>query len=133
MVKRKRATAKKTIDPELKQILEKAPADATVQATFTLTTPPGDSYRDAASTRAAVKAVVGKAAAKAGQAPYHVSVFANVQSFAVAGPPALVRQVMKHGEVASAMANVQKEDMLIRPVTKPRRTRDRASSRKRHR
>ncbi len=131
MAKRKPARAKKIIDPQLTQLLAQAPADATVQATFTLTTPRGAPYRGAASTQAAVKAVVGQAAAKAGDAPYRVSVFPNVQSFAVSGSAALVREVVKHGEVASAMANVQKEDLLIRPVTKPRRKRGTVSSRKR--
>jgi hypothetical protein len=133
MVKQKRARTKKIIDPQLKQMLDKASADATVQATFTLTTPQGDPYREAASTQAAVKAVVGQAAAKAGKSPYRVSVFPNVQSFAISAPAALVREVMKHGDVVSATANVQEEELLIRPVAKPRRKRSTTSSRKRER
>ena len=133
MAQPKRARAKKIVDPHLKQMLEKGRGGADVQATFTLSTPPGDPYREAASTQAAVKAVVEKAAAKAGNAPYRVSVFPNIQSFAVSGPAAFVREVMKHDDVVSATANVQKEDMLIRPVPKPRRKRGAGRSRKRGR
>ena len=118
MAKRTRARAKKIIDPELKQALEQAPADSTVQATFTLTTPAGEKYRDAASTQAAVKAVIDKASATAAASPGHVSVFPNVQSFALSGSPALVREVIKHQEIASAMSNVQKGDLFIRPYEK---------------
>src|SRR4030095_7650512 len=59
MAKRTRPQ-KKVIDPELKQALEQAPADSTVQATFTLTTPAGEPYRDKASTQAAVKDLIDK-------------------------------------------------------------------------
>jgi hypothetical protein len=118
MAKRTRPQ-KKVIDPELKQALEQAPADSTVQATFTLTTPAGEPYRDKASTQAAVKDLIDKASTAAAP-PNRVSVFPNVQSFAVAGSPAFVREIIKHEDVASAMSNVQKKEIFIRPAEKPK-------------
>jgi len=133
VVKRKQPREKKVIDPELTRTLERAPADSTIQAVFTLRTPTGESYRGSASTRAAVDDLIKKATAATKGAPQHVSVFPNLQSFAVAGAPALVREILKHDDVASAMANVQKEDLLIRPVQKPKRQGGKQSARKRQR
>jgi hypothetical protein len=86
--------------------------------------PRGKPYRDSESTRATVDDLIGKATAATNTPPHRVSVFPNVQSFAVEGSPALVREVLKHDDIASAMANVQKEDLRIRPIEKrkPRKT-----------
>jgi hypothetical protein len=133
MAKRTRSRANKVIDPELKQALEQAPADSTVQATFTLTTPAGEPYRDKESTQAAVKAVIDKATTAAAAAPGRVSVFPNVQSFAVAGSPAFVREVIKHEDIASAMSNVQKKDLFIRPSQEAKPKRRNAPAKKKQR
>jgi hypothetical protein len=129
MAKRTRPQ-KKVIDPELKQALEQAPADSTVQATFTLTTPAGEPYRDRASTQAAVKDLIDKASTAAAAPPNRVSVFPNVQSFAVAGSPAFVREIIKHEDVASAMSNVQKKEIFIRPDETPKPQRRTAPAKK---
>jgi hypothetical protein len=54
--------------------------------------------------------------------PAQVSLFANVQSFAVEAPAPFIRALVASDKIASAMANVQEEDLLIRPVS-PKRAR----------
>lgn len=113
---RSKATVKATIDPKLKRQLASAPAKSSVAAVFTVKTPAGESYRSATSARDAMSKMVEEASAGANAQPDRVVLFPNVQSFAVSGPPALVRKLVEHADVASAMANVQDEDLLIRPV-----------------
>jgi hypothetical protein len=107
---------KATIDPKLARELAGAPAESPVEAVFTLKTPAGESYRSATSAREAMTRMVEKASADAKVQPYRLTLFPNVQSFAVSGPPALVRKLAENAQVASAMANRQDEDLLIRPV-----------------
>jgi hypothetical protein len=109
-----------TIDPTLVRQLANAPAESNVQAVFTLKTPAGEPYRSATSARDTMGKIVKEASAGANAQPHRVTMFPNVQSFAVSGPPALVRRLAEHGDIASAMANVQGEDMLIRPVKSSR-------------
>jgi hypothetical protein len=132
VAKPKQARAVKVIDPELTRTLDRASAGSTVQAVFTLRTPAGSAVRSSASTQAVVDDVIAKATKATKTPPKRVTVFPNVQSFAVAGSPELVRAVMAHDDVGSAMANVQKEDLLIRPVKKPLIQHDKASARKRN-
>lgn len=113
---RPKTTARTKVDPSLKRQLESAPADGSVGAVFTLKTPPGEAYRAAPSARQAMEKIVDDVAAEANVQPARVTMFPNVQSFAVYGPPALVRKLAAHPEVASAIANKQDQDMLIRPV-----------------
>jgi hypothetical protein len=87
-----------------------------------LKSPAGEPVVSPASAREAMEKIVREAADVAQAQPARVTMFPNVQSFAVYGPPALVRSVARHANVASAIANKQNEDMLIRPVAK-RRTR----------
>lgn len=133
MGKPKQAPKKRVVDPFLTQALKEAPVDATVQAVFTLRTPAGQDFRESDSTRATVDKILGKAASSAKAAPHRLVVYPNTQSFALAGPPALVRAVLKHDDVASAMANIQKEDLLIRPVPAARGRRKPPGKKKRQR
>jgi hypothetical protein len=116
----KKSSAKPTVDPELTRQLAAASAEAPVQAVFTLRTPTGERYRSADSTREAVGKIVDEASAAAKAQPHRVNIFPNAQSFAISGPPALVRSLLEHGDIAAAMANVQREDLLIRPVKSKR-------------
>jgi hypothetical protein len=106
-----------SVDPELRRQL-KAARTGSVQAAFTLRTPPKQPYRDAKDTRATVDKIVAEAGRSVKQSPERLTVFPNAQSFALSGPAALVRKVAEHSEIASATANVQREDLLIRPVKK---------------
>jgi len=116
MTHKRKKDAKTTIDPELKRQLDIASEDIPIEAVFTLTTPPGESYRSNDSTNQAVSQIVDEAASASKSTPKRVKVFPNAQSFAVSGSAALVRSLLEHQDIASAIANVQQEDMLIRPV-----------------
>ena len=113
---RSKSTGTASVDPKLVRQMAEAPAGSSVQAVFTLKTPAGESYRSAASTRDAVKKLIEEASATTSAQPERVTVFANVQSFAVSAPSALVRSLAHHSDIASATANVQDEDLLIRPL-----------------
>ena len=110
---------KKTIDPELERQLAAAPTQTPVQAVFTLRAG-ASKAAGADATRKAVDKVVAKASSAAKSAPHRVSVFPNIDSFAVSGTADLVRCLIDDPDVASAMANVQSEDVLIRPVKSKR-------------
>ena len=118
----RKAVPKATIDPKLLRQLDEAPADAVVGAVFTLKTPEGERYLEAASAKDVMSKIVEDASADAHAQPERLTLFPNVQSFAVSGPPALVRKLVEHADVASAMANAQDEDLLIRPVKTDRKT-----------
>jgi hypothetical protein len=119
---RSKAPLRAKVDPTLVRQLKDTPAESTVGAVFTLKSPAGEPVVSPASAREAMEKIVREAADVAQAQPARVTMFPNVQSFAVYGPPALVRSVARHANVASAIANKQNEDMLIRPVAK-RRTR----------
>lgn len=122
MARKVGSKAKATIDPKLVRQLARAPAESSVQAVFTLKTPAGESYRSATSAREAMGKIVEEASAGANVHPDRVTLFPNVQSFAVSGPPALVRRLAAHADIAAAMANAQDEDLLIRPVKSRQKT-----------
>jgi len=109
-------TLKPIIDPELKRQLAALAPDKPVQVTFTLRTPEGERFMSATQTRATVDRILSEAAGEARSKPERVQVFANVQSFAVEASRALVQLLLGSKEIASAMANSQEEEMLIRPV-----------------
>lgn len=111
-----RSAPKATIDPKLVRQLAQASDKSSVGAVFTLKTPPGEPYLSATSARDAMGKIVEEASAEANVRPHRVTLFPNVQSFAVSGPPALVRRLVEHADIASAMANARDEDLLIRPV-----------------
>ena len=117
---RSKSPARAKVDPALARQLKETPVQSTVGAVFTLKSPAGAPVASPASAREAMEKIVKEASDVAQAQPSHVTMFPNVQSFAVYGPPALVRTVARHANVASAIANKQNEDMLIRPVTKSR-------------
>ena len=106
-----------------------------MEATFTLRTPAGMAYRAEDSTSEAAERIVRAAAAATESTGYRLKVFTRIQSFLLVGPPALIRAVMEHEEVATATANRQTEDLLIRPVpaknaTRPKRAMKKKAARK---
>ncbi len=104
------------VDPELRRQLAETQASSPVEATFTLRTPAGTAYRGEDSTSETVERIVGAAAAATESTDYRLKVFTRIQSFLLVGPPALIRAVMEADEVATATANRQADDLLIRPV-----------------
>ncbi|MDA1194974.1 MAG: hypothetical protein O2894_07285 [Planctomycetota bacterium] len=122
-------TPRPKIDPALRLLLDESEARASepresgqeepVQATFTLCTPPGQRFLSAEDTARVVERLIDDAATKSDARPAHLKVFGNLQSFAIAAPPALLRQLIACEEIASAMANKQTEDLFIRPVDTP--------------
>jgi len=119
---RAKTLARAKVDPTLVRQLKDAPPESTVGAVFTLRSLTGAPVASPASAREAMEKIVKESADVAQAQPARVTLFPNVQSFAVYGPPALVRTLARHASVASAIANRQNEDMLIRPVTKGRTT-----------
>lgn len=113
--------ATKPMDPELVDCLTKAQGDEPIEAVFFLKAPKG-CFLDAKATRAAVKQVVSRAESKASRKVHAVSIFDNLQSFAVRAPASLVREVVNAKEVASGRLNRTSKDLLIRPVSKTRVT-----------
>ena len=120
---RKQAAKARGLDTKLMKQLADASADASVQAVFTLHTPAGKDHNDETATREAVSKIVDEAAAHTNAQPTRMTVFPNVRSFALSGPPALLRKVAQHPDVASAAANATDEDLLIRPPQRPARRR----------
>jgi hypothetical protein len=116
------STSDTKVDPELVRQLESAPPEKPVQAVFTLKTPAGQPFRDAQDTREAVSRIIEGASSSAKQQPERVNVLANAQSFTISAPPAFVRAVLGDKEIAAALANAQREDMMIRPVDLESRT-----------
>lgn len=120
MVDRTRPPTIKVIDPELARALRKAPPGSTVQAVFSLRRATDRTLRRNSSTRDVVTKLVREATRATHSAPKRVTVFSNLQAFAVAGPPELLRAIMARDEVISATANIQQEDLLIRPIERKR-------------
>lgn len=106
---------KKHVDPELERQLAESGEDTPVQAVFTLRSKAGrvGSSDDAKNT---VAKVVEQATSGAKSSPHRLTVFPNIRSFAVSASPSFVKCVLKSPEIASAMANVQRQDLFIRPV-----------------
>ncbi len=125
MAQKRKSARKPTVDPELKRQLADATDDANVQAVFTLRTPVGQKYLCPADTSNVVEKLIHEGSTASRSSPQRVKVFANAQSFAVSGRPALVRSLLEHSEIASAMANVQREGMAVRPVKPKGRTKQR--------
>src|SRR5712671_4116724 len=91
------------IDPELQRQLDAAGDNDSVEAVFTLRSPQDKPYLDAKETHDAVARILADAGSKAKD----LKVFGNIQSFAMAGPPNLVRKLIDHKQIAAAAANRQ--------------------------
>lgn len=103
------------LDPELRRQLDVSAEDASLGAVFTLRSGAEAAFLSPEEARTLAELVVERAASTAHARPEAVQVFANVQSFAVQGPAALVRAIIAQPEVETAVANVQSGDALIGP------------------
>lgn len=105
------------VDPELARQLSESTPEGTLSAVFTLRTPAGLPFLGAAETQELVQKILHSQAALAKQSFERLKVFANTQSFALEGPPELIRKILHHPSVASAIADRQSQSMLIAPVS----------------
>lgn len=101
------------VDDELTRQLSDAASDANVAAVFTLRTPEGVPFLSAAETESAVQEILGSVPPKSRALLGHLKVFGNVQSFALDGSPALVRQLLQRPEIASAIADRRSGSSMI--------------------
>jgi hypothetical protein len=108
------------VDPELERQLATAGDDDAVEATFSLR-PPSDENPliDPADVHSTVDRIIKAAQDKAGQKVCDLNVLPRIQQFVLTAPPKVVREVLKCGEIASALANRQPEDLAIEPVGPP--------------
>jgi len=118
--KQAKTAAKSKVDPTLTRQLEDAPAESSVGAVFTLKTKGDEPFLSSSEARETIEKIVKDATESAQVKPDRLTVFPNVQSFTLYGPPALVRKVVEHSDVAAAIANKQDQDMMIRPVKRER-------------
>jgi len=107
-----------TIDPELRKQLAKVPATELVEATVTLDAGPARAYIPSDEVKSQVREILREVGREVGEAYEDMNVFENLGSFAIRARPALLKALLKRPEVAAAMANLQGQDLLIRPVRK---------------
>ncbi|MBI3272969.1 MAG: hypothetical protein HYZ53_28530 [Planctomycetes bacterium] len=111
---------RQNIDPELVHQLNLAATsgkDFHVQAVFSLTRT-GDAKKPIppAETVQRVEALLGRIQEVTRVAPRRVNVLRNLGSFVLDAPPIFIAKLLEDEEVATATANLQPREMLIRPV-----------------
>jgi len=111
-------TPKAVLDPLLNQRLLEAPDSEAMDAVFTLRPSAKGSGLTPAATRATVERLLLRAHKLTGATAIQVTVFDNIQSFAVSAPAILIKSLIGFKEIASAMSNQQQQDLLIRPVAR---------------
>ena len=105
------------VDAVLEKQLRAAQDQDSVSAVFTLRSAK-ERILPPAKIELLVREIVDAATRQCSTAPEQVTVFKSLQSFAVQAPAAFVRSVLSHPAIGTAAANVQDEDLLIRPVKK---------------
>jgi hypothetical protein len=101
--------------------IEAAPDGDSLRVSFTLTTPAGQPYRDAASTRETVQRLVEDAGKASKSAPERLDVRDHIQSFSLQAKPAFLRELVQSGEIAKAMPERSAKEMANPPVGPPKR------------
>ncbi len=104
------------VDPELVRQLEAADKNQTIEAVFTLRPAEKSPLLDVDQIKNSVDRIVKSATKLSGQKVGDIHVMPYAQCFSISAPAAVVRAVLEHSEIASAMANVQSEDLAIEPV-----------------
>jgi hypothetical protein len=104
------------VDLELTRQLSQAAPGQAVQGVFVLRTPPSQPYLTAAETKDRVHAVLAAAQKQCGADCERVTIFENLQSFALQAPREMVQAVLSSPAIASAMANTQPESLQIEPI-----------------
>lgn len=109
---------KMAIDPELTRQLSSASTGSSVGAVFTLRSPNEQSCMDVTSVHETIKGILANARETFGHKENDFVVMPNIQSFAVDAPAPFVKSLLGNPAIASAMANAQSEDVVIRPPAK---------------
>jgi hypothetical protein len=103
------------IDPELLRQLEEASEGKSLGAVFSLYPAPGEPFPSPEATRETVERLLDHERREDGGLQRY-TVFPNLGSFAVQATRPFLRRLLEHKEIATATANEQSQDMLIRPV-----------------
>lgn len=104
------------VDAELTRQLSRAAPGEAVQGVFVLRTPPSQAYLTAAETRDRVHELLTAAQKRCGFDCEQVTIFENLQSFALQAPREVLQAVLASPQIASAMANAQPESLQIEPI-----------------
>jgi ADP-ribose pyrophosphatase YjhB (NUDIX family) len=102
--------------PELKRRLQATPADSPMRAYFTLTTPPGEKFRDAESTHETVSRILHEATKASKATPEDLKIFGSTQSFSISAPSEFVRELTRSDQIAKAFPSRDAKEMIIPPV-----------------
>ena len=87
-----------------------------MQGVFVLRTPASQAYLTGAETRDRVHKLLTDAQKQCGAACERVTIFENLQSFALDATREVVQAVLASPAIDSAMANVQPESLQIEPI-----------------
>ena len=104
------------IDPELMRQLTHARPGELVEGVFMLRNLSSQPCPDASETRDQVQRLLSSARRRCGARDDRLTIFENLQSFALRAPRELVQAVLESPDIASAMANQQPESLLIEPI-----------------
>jgi len=102
-------------DPELRRLLETADAGQGVSVICALR-PGSASPPEPGETQRHVTALMRRVEEQTGERPDEYTVFDNLGAFALTAPAEFVDRLLVQPEIATATANDQEEDLLIRPV-----------------
>jgi len=116
------------IDPELTRQLNCARPGQLVAGVFVLRTPPARKFLTAAETRTQVQQLLTTAREQSQTREDRLTLFENLQSFALQAPRELLQTVVDSPLIASAMANQQPEGLLMEPI-RPTQPSSRGTSR----
>lgn len=105
------------IDPELAGALRMHAKDCKpMGAVFTLKTGPGQAFLPPDQVQTTVETILERVEHETEKAPLQINIFKNMGAFAVVADAPFVSELINQPEIATATANEQSEDMLIRPV-----------------
>ena len=103
---------KKKTDPELLRQIDSSAADnEDIQAVFSLALPM-KKLLDPKQVEEATNQILERAAKEAGSQPNDVNIFKNLGSFIVSADASFIKKVIDDPDVASAVANKQKKNLL---------------------
>lgn len=109
----------KYVAPELLRQLEGLAEGGATSAVFTLRRVPEKPLLPEETVRRA-GVLIDRVSKIVGDAPLQCNVFKNMGSFVVLASRAFLERLLQEEEIASATANVQSQDLLIRPVKSKR-------------
>jgi hypothetical protein len=106
-------------DPQLRRLIETAGVGGSVSVVCSLTRNPRRPVNPE-ETQQNVDALLRRVEDQTGERPVESSVFSNIGAFALSAPVPFIERLIAQPEIATATANVQQEDLLIRPIERRR-------------